>query len=575
MHTFKNLIIDRLASNPVIGIPKWLSGNPLLLKWLIDETAQYNPKNIMHSVYIILNGPPALCTQNNQLQFNTFTKGYRSGCVKGNQCKCVTDQRQLEQKKTLQKIYGVDNVFQIDSVKQQIKNTNKQRYGVEHSSQNLNIKSKTANSKANRTDEQKQNTKLKTVNTSYLRYGKSHHMQLDSQQQKVKSTNKKKYGIEFPLQSEIFLEQMKITRAESQHSITSKTRKTLEQKYNVTSSSQIKLTQRAREILFDQTKFLEYVNGKERKTVLEDLNIAPHTLYLYAKKYAACELFKRPLTSSFELELADFLDELNISYEQNNRSIINPHEIDFLIASKNIAVECNGLYWHSEHSANRSRNYHYDKWKKCADVNIQLISIHEDEWILKKSIVKNRLINLLVNKNNAIYARKCLIECGDKDQISDFLNKHHIQGSSDFKVGLVLKYNNEIVAVMTFGKSRYNKKFQWELLRYCCSTTVVGGSSKLFAHFVNNYNPSSIVSYSDSRWFTGKMYGILGFSQEKTTVGYQYTDYRLRYDRYNFQKHKLVEQGHDINKSEWQIMQEQGYDRIWDCGQIRWTKNFA
>lgn len=44
-----------------------------------------------------------------------------------------------------------------------------------------------------------------------------------------------------------------------------------------------------------------------------------------------------------------------------------------------------------------------------------------------------------------------------------------------------------------------------------------------------------------------------------------------RYNRIHYQKYKLVKAGYDPALSEWEIMKEQGYDRIWNCGQSTWT----
>jgi len=64
---------------------------------------------------------------------------------------------------------------------------------------------------------------------------------------------------------------------------------------------------------------------------------------------------------------------------------------------------------------------------------------------------------------------------------------------------------------MTFGKPRYNRKYEYELLRYCSSYTVIGGAEKLFSYFLNTYTPKSIISYCDLSKFTGRVYNRLGF----------------------------------------------------------------
>jgi|688.fasta_scaffold765841_1 hypothetical protein len=111
------------------------------------------------------------------------------------------------------------------------------------------------------------------------------------------------------------------------------------------------------------------------------------------------------------------------------------------------------------------------------------------------------------------------------------------------------------------------------MIRYCSNKNVIGGSKKLLSYFIKTYDPKVITSYSDNRFFNGNMYKSLGFNEESVNIGYFYTDYHKRFNRLQFQKHKLVEQGHDNNKSEWEIMQQLGYDRIFDCGQTTWVLN--
>jgi hypothetical protein len=133
---------------------------------------------------------------------------------------------------------------------------------------------------------------------------------------------------------------------------------------------------------------------------------------------------------------------------------------------------------------------------------------------------------------------------------------------------------------MTFVKSRYDKKYQYELSRYCniLNTNVIGGASKLFNHFIKNYDVNSIVTYSDKRLFTGNLYKQIGMSfVDDTLPGYHYfhKNKGVPIERNHFQKHKLKEklEKFDINLSEWQNMQINGYDRIWDCGHMKFIWN--
>ena len=143
-----------------------------------------------------------------------------------------------------------------------------------------------------------------------------------------------------------------------------------------------------------------------------------------------------------------------------------------------------------------------------------------------------------------------------------------------------LYYNNELVSVMTFVKSRFDKKYQYELSRYCnrLYTTVIGGASKLFKHFINNYEVYSIVTYSDKRFFDGKLYENIGmtFVNDTPPNFYYFNKNKIPMSRMKFQKHKLPKllENFDPSLSEWKNMQMNGFDRIWDCGNLKyeWIK---
>jgi len=287
--------------------------------------------------------------------------------------------------------------------------------------------------------------------------------------------------------------------------------------------------------------------------------------------------------SKEEKELKSYLvDELKLNVIENDRKILHRKEIDFLIPEFNIGIEYNGLYWHSELEG-KTKNYHLDKTVLANKNGISLIHIFSDEWLNKGDIVKGRLQNIFNKINTKIYARKCnIVEI--KPKIKDvFLNKYHIQGKDRSSVKLGAYYNDELVAVMTFGNTRRalgsknNIVGEYELIRFCTNYnySVAGIASKLLKHFIRKYNPKSIISYADRRWTLNSMdnlYTKIGFNLTSiSSPGYWYLDdYLYRLHRFNFRKNVLVENGSDPNKTEWEIMQEEGYTRVWDCGQFKY-----
>jgi hypothetical protein len=260
---------------------------------------------------------------------------------------------------------------------------------------------------------------------------------------------------------------------------------------------------------------------------------------------------------------------------QSDRTILNGKEIDIYLPELNLAFEFNGLYWHSE--LYKERIYHLNKTKECLEKGIQLIHIWEDDWDYKHEIVKSIILNKL-GKSKRIFARKCEIKTPDNKEVRDFLVKNHIQGFVGSKVKIGLYFEGELVSLMTFGNLRKSlgqnsKEDSYELLRFCnkLGYSVVGGAGKLFKFFFRSYKVKEIISYSDNSRGIGNLYKQLGFELVSETVpNYYWIVDGIRKHRFNYRKDKLIKEGNDSNKTEVQIMNDKGYNRIFDCGSKKW-----
>jgi len=292
-------------------------------------------------------------------------------------------------------------------------------------------------------------------------------------------------------------------------------------------------------------------------------------------------------SSSGEEEIYKYLKEtLKIeNIIKKDRSVLNGKELDLYLPDLNLAIEYDGLYWHSE--AFVDKNYHLDKTNKCKEKGIQLLHIFEDEWINKKNIVKQKLKHLCKLNSKSIYARKCYIEELNAEDKNEFLEKNHIQGKDSANIKLGLWYPEEdgdiLVAVMTFCKPRLSlgqksnkNNIDYELSRYATQSGyhVVGGFSKLFKYFERNYEWNKIITYADLRWSNGNVYLKNGFILDHTSKpSYSYIDKNniKRYNRFKFRKQELKKKFPDIyddNKTEFQIMNESGFLKIYDCGNM-------
>jgi len=268
-----------------------------------------------------------------------------------------------------------------------------------------------------------------------------------------------------------------------------------------------------------------------------------------------------PNISNYELEISKFLDEQNIKYQRNDKKIIKPYELDFYLPDYKIAIEFNGLYWHSEYF--KDNKYHLNKLNFCNKQGIQLIQIFEDEWVYKNEIVKSILLNKLNLTPNKIYGRKCKIYKINVNEYKSFLNENHILGETNSSVKIGLYYNNTLVSVMGFKK--YKNNYTLNRFSNKKNTNVIGGASKLLNFFIKKYKPLKIITFADRRYSNGNLYQKIGFEfKGDIKPSYWYCDYRniTKYHKFNFRKNKLG----ITNKTEHKEMLDNNLPRIYDCG---------
>jgi len=270
--------------------------------------------------------------------------------------------------------------------------------------------------------------------------------------------------------------------------------------------------------------------------------------------------------SNKEQEIFDFINE---NYKDN---IVQTYkklgkEIDIYIPDKKLAIEFNGLYWHSD--IFKDNKYHYNKWKLCKNNGVKLLSIWEDDWQYKKDIIKSIILCNLNLIKNKIYARRCIIK--EVKDSKKFLNLNHLQGWCNSTINLGLFYNGELVSLMTFNKINSHKKIQFELLRFCdkINTNIIGSASKLFKYFISHYNNDiEIIGYSNCDISCGDLYKQLGFKEiYHTRINYWWVKDK-RYNKLLFTKKILIKQGFDPNKTVDEIMRERRYNKIWDTGKL-------
>jgi hypothetical protein len=431
----------------------------------------------------------------------------------------------------------------IDQIVKKRKQTNLEKYGNEVPSK-LNI------------------FKEKSKKTNIDRYGVPNPSKSSDIREKAKLTNLERYGVENPATLEYFKEKAKQTNLE---------------KYKTTLPNKSHYNQNFQNVLNDKNIFQTFLNEHGTYSLAEIIGCHISTIHHTSKKFDI-PLPPRP-RSNLEDTFENFLNINKIKFQSGSRRILpSGKELDFYFPEHNLAVEINGLYWHSEISGGKDRKYHYNKWKECDDLGITLLSIQEDEFNENKQFWFNKILYMTGNmKPTKIHARKC--EIRELDNVTKFLNEHHLQGScaSSYKFGLF--YDDNLVSVMTFSNTRNNDIGIIELSRFCNHSgyLVSGGASKLLSHFIKKYGHlyKSIISFSDNNYSNGKVYETLGFDlKQNLRPDYKYVINQKRQHKANFRKSSIFKK-FDIpddmkNKSEWELMQYLGYDRIWDTGKKKW-----
>lgn len=288
-----------------------------------------------------------------------------------------------------------------------------------------------------------------------------------------------------------------------------------------------------------------------------------------------------------ELEIRDFIKGLGFECK-SNRKILNGKEIDIYIPELFVGVEYNGNKYHTEWFGGKSRQYHLQKTKLCKEKGVKLIHVFEDEFHNSKEIVFNKIAHILGAQQDLpkIYGRKCEIKEINRETADSFLSTYHIQGFDPSTVHYGAFYEDKLIAVMSFLRNKKDS-MDWELTRFASdyNYTCCGVGGKLFKHFIKEHNPSSIKSFADRRWTVDEennLYCQLGFKYD----GYIPPDYKYynpevdkykRFHKFGFRKKTLLKKYPDLltpEMTETEMVKVLGYDRIWDCGLIKyiWTR---
>jgi len=494
----KLLYIINSVGNDTREIIKKIKEDFNLYSFLLLEIGEISGKSLYDYIY-----PEKIkvCTseKNGVCKYQCFSVGYRF-CGPSNKCECAkksvsekTKNNKLmynEEKKTEirekrrntnKEKYGVINVFQLDYIKNKSRETSMEKYGVS-------------------SPRKAEIVKQKTKETCLQKYGVDNPLKSTSVQQKTKETCLDRYGVENPLMlssirnkaKETCVERYGVENPNSDVNIRNKAKETCIDKYGVENPAYKHMSVGLLEKLENSHEIHKLNETNSIFGISKLYNVSPSAIEKSLTK-GGYEIVRHTNSSHYEDFIYNIVINNGVNAIKNDRTILSPREIDVYIPEEKLAIEVNGSYYHCEKGGKKTSNYHLQKTLDCEEKNIRLIHFSSVEIDTKPKIVESITATSLGKYKNKYYARKCTVGRLDyKDmELTSFLNNTHLQGYTGCKIAYVLKVEDKIVSAMTFGKPRYNNKYDWELIRYAVdlNTTIVGGAERLFSSFIKDIKP--------------------------------------------------------------------------------------
>jgi hypothetical protein len=432
----------------------------------------------------------------------------------------------------------------LEDILEKRKQTNLEKWGVEHALQNLEIKEKFQKTHLEKWGvinfSQTSEFKLKQKQKCIQNWGVDHHSKSDIIKEKIRKTNLEKWGVVSTLNINLSnANRLKVFESEE-----------FRKNYEISNhSNYIKYIGSGISLFRCQNGHnfeIKYDNFKTR--LLSNLPIC-----------TICYPIS-DLSSIKENELFQFIRSIyNGNIIESFRDVL---EIDIYLPDLKIGFEFNGLYWHSDKF--KEKNYHLDKTNYFKEKGIKIIHIWEDDWDHRRDIIKSQIKNIL-GLNRTIFARKCEVrEIKDSKISGNFLLENHIQGKVNSKIKIGLFHNDELVSIMTFDQFEGRKKMpqsEWNLNRFCnkLGFNVIGGASKMITYFIRNYKPKRIISYADKDWSVGNLYYKLGFNLTDETK----PDYRYLINDELIHKSRFRKSNIGISESKLDI------PKVWNCGKMK------
>jgi hypothetical protein len=297
-----------------------------------------------------------------------------------------------------------------------------------------------------------------------------------------------------------------------------------------------------------------------------------------ARNSGCPECYAKTFVSQAENSIAEFIRNLGLVVIQSDRKTLKGKELDILVPEKNLAIEYNGVFWHTE-KGGKDKEYHRNKWLAAKNAGIQLVQIWEDEWNRNPEQIKRMIAHKLgVTKERKIFARKTIVRVVTKQIAEKFLEEQHVQGyaAGSYYYGLFDKDDPQILVALLVLRKEKGRGLN--IIRYATSANVVGGFTKLLAYAERTLLPDFIITFSDHCVSDGGLYENNGFIADKELKpDYRYVVGAERKHKFGYRLKRFKDDPSLIwidGLKERELADLNGLDRIWDAGKTRWLKKF-
>lgn len=277
--------------------------------------------------------------------------------------------------------------------------------------------------------------------------------------------------------------------------------------------------------------------------------------------------------SKFEDSVVAFVESLGVKTEHNRRDVMdNNLELDIFIPDHNLAIECNGVAWHSSRKTTlfKARTRHETKTQACRRKGIRLIHVRDDWWAdkTKRPIVESIISHALGCTSKRIYGRLCVVRELQPREFIDFANDNHLKGAgrSNQKIGLF--HDDVLVAAVSYMQTVKGT----ELVRFVVKMNhvVIGGLSKLLKHSGHDH----VGTYLDTGMFNGSGYTASGFKLGSNgVVSMSFVKGSVVKGRQHFTKPAMRRSFGviDETKTQVEIAAANGWHALFGCRQAHYT----